>query len=246
MKTWLRRYACGMLASICLLSCAASSHAGEPAEGGKYADKKLVALTFDDGPSIYTMAILDILEEHGARATFCVLGNLVKRYEPTIVRAHKMGCEVIGHSWTHPNFTKQTRVQIFDQIDMTQRAIAGATGAQPPMLYRPPYGLGPNNKKVPSVSQEMGYMMVMWSFAADKSSKARNTRLNVQYEVFDGAVVLMHDTRESTRNALRDIVPLLIEDGYELVTVSELLAATGQPIEPGCAWYGPSRPLVSP
>ena len=85
--------------------------------------KPMLALTFDDGPSMYTDELLDYLEEHQARATFFVLGSNVKKRPDSIKRMAEIGCEVGNHTYAHPDLTKLKAKEIRSQIDKTNREV---------------------------------------------------------------------------------------------------------------------------
>ena len=184
--------------------------------------RPMVALTFDDGPSMYTPDILDILERNNCRATFCVIGNLVDKRSDMVRRAFELGCEIIGHSWDHRNFTKLKAETIKQQLRDTTTAINAVTGYSP-MLYRPP--LGAYDDKVMRASAELGYALVNWSVdSRDWSRKdAKKVYNGIMNDVFDRSIILCHDLYASTVEAVERVIPDLLAEGYQLVTVSELL-----------------------
>jgi len=183
----------------------------------------MVALTFDDGPSRYTERILDTLETYGGRVTFCVLGNRVEDWQDTIRRAVCQGHEVIGHSWNHRNFARLDADQIAAQITDTSAAIQAVTGSPPPPIFRAPYGR--LNTTVRNVSQELGYAILNWSIdPRDWETRNANSIYNyIMDNVQDGSIVVLHDIRPYTSDAMERVIPDLIERGFQLVTASELL-----------------------
>lgn len=200
-----------------------------------------IALTFDDGPSQYTNYILDILEKYNARATFFVLGYRVQSREEIVLRAAELGNEIAGHSWSHPDFTALGADSIWRQITDTNTAIENVLGKPPPPFFRPPYGLV--NRRVTDIAIELGYSIVNWSI---DTRDWQNRDANIIYKIImenaaDGSIVLMHDIREPTRAAVERAVPSLIEQGFELVTVSELLEHHYGGIEPGEVYVGVRR-----
>jgi peptidoglycan/xylan/chitin deacetylase (PgdA/CDA1 family) len=194
--------------------------------------KPMVALTFDDGPSIYTPGILDILEQYGCRATFCVIGNLLDKRIETVRRAHELGCEIFGHSWDHRDFTKLKAEAIRQEIRDTSAAIESITGLTP-MLYRPPKGAF--DDKVKGVSAELGYSLINWSVdSRDWSRKdADKVYTAIMNDVFDRSIILCHDLYASTVEAMERVIPDLLAEGYQLVTVSELMYYSDITLEPG-------------
>ncbi|MCL2507681.1 MAG: polysaccharide deacetylase family protein [Oscillospiraceae bacterium] len=207
-----------------------------PQSGDIDPSKPMVALTFDDGPSRYTSRILDILEIYGARATFCVLGNLVNARSDTVQRAFDLGCEIIGHSWDHRDLSKLTVDEITQELNETSDAIESITGVWP-KLYRPPYGAVNNTLK--SVSADLGYAIVYWSVDpldwdtrnADKVYDA------IMAKTDDRAIILSHDLYGSTADAMERVIPDLISKGYQLVTVSELMHYSNITLEAGIVYY---------
>ena len=100
---------------------------------------KVIALTFDDGPGPYTAQLLDILDQHGAKATFFLIGSKVSAQADVLRRMHARGHQLGNHSWSHPELPKLPVDQIAGEIDRTNDAIKQATGVTPTVM-RPPYG----------------------------------------------------------------------------------------------------------
>jgi peptidoglycan/xylan/chitin deacetylase (PgdA/CDA1 family) len=202
--------------------------------GGRSIDpsKPMISLTFDDGPSKYTAQILNTLEKHNSAATFCVLGNLVEGRRDTVLRAHRIGCEIVGHSWDHKNLTALSESDIKKQILDTGKKIESITGSSP-KIYRPPYGAV--NDKVKNVSKNLGYSLLLWSVdPQDWKSKNADAVYNaIMKNVKNGSIILCHDLYGSTATAMERVVPELIKRGYQLVTVSELMKHSGGKFEAG-------------
>lgn len=180
--------------------------------------KPMVALTFDDGPSIYTPKILDVLEKYDSRATFFEVGNRVNQYSNTVLRIDRLGCEIGNHSYDHPVLGNASASKINSQIGTTDTRLKAITGKKP-TLFRPPYGsVGANLKKY------AGKPLILWSIdTLDwQSRNADKVYQKVIGQVKDGDIILMHDLYNSTCNAVKRVVPELKKRGYQLVTVSEL------------------------
>jgi len=185
----------------------------------KEVPKKIVALTFDDGPyTDVTMRILDTLEPYGAHATFFVTGDRVNRYKDCIIRATNMGCEVGNHTWNHTTLTKISGDAVHKQIWDTCDAIYALTGSYPKVMR--PVG-GSYNA---TVSENVGLPMILWSIDTNdwKYRDSQHVINEVLNNVRDGDIILMHDLYETTATAVETIVPALIDSGYTLVTISEL------------------------
>lgn len=180
--------------------------------------KPVVALTFDDGPSKYTKEIIDILKEYDANATFFVLGNKVELYQETIRQSIANGNEIGNHSYNHKQLTKLSVSELKEQIDKTQDILKQYTGYTPRLL-RPTYGA--INQKVRSNTD---LSIVLWNIDPKdwKIKDSETIANNVLTKVSDRDIILMHDTKKRTVEAVKIIVPALIEQGYQLVTISEL------------------------
>ena len=195
--------------------------------------KPMVALTFDDGPSVYTKAILDQLEKYNAHATFFVVGNRVSSNASTIKRAYDLGCEIGNHSWSHPQLSAISVKEMQSEISKTDSAIEKVIGRKAALL-RPPYGAVDADVKAYA-----GKPLIHWSidtldWSTRNSSKTISSVLN---NVRDGSIVLMHDIYAPTRDAAVSLIPTLIARGYQLVTVSEMAAYRGVTLKNGTIYY---------
>lgn len=186
-------------------------------------NKKMVALTYDDGPSIYTPRVLKTLKENNAVATFFVVGNRVPTYSDTVKKAHDMGCEIGNHTYEHKNLTRVSEAEVKRQITKTNRNVKKVTG-QAPVIVRPTGGATNAN-----VKQWVGMPSIIWSIdTLDwKTRNAGSTKKAVLDHVKDGDIVLMHDLYSATASASETIIPELVKRGYQLVTVSELAECRG-------------------
>jgi len=204
-----------------------------PAQVDEEVEKRpMIALTFDDGPSAYTNHILDLLYENGGRATFFVLGSRVESRRDIILRMHSLGNEVANHSWSHRNLARANRDTIYQEIRSTSDAISSIIGYSAPLL-RPPYGS--TNSRVREVAAEFGYPIVNWHI------DPMDWRYRDPYRIYNviisqaeaGAIILLHDIHGTTATAMEMVIPRLIEEGFDLVTVSEVLAYRYGEIVPG-------------
>lgn len=194
--------------------------------------KPMVALTFDDGPhAVYTDQILDILEENHAVATFFEVGRNVANCPEPLSRMAELGCEIGSHSNAHKDLSKLKASALEKDLDTADEAFINAVGFAPTLL-RPPYGAV--NK---TVKYATGRTVITWTVDTEDwmSKDADKVVSYVQsLDSLDGEIVLLHSTYESTVEAVRVLVPWLIEKGYQLVTVSELMAYYyGELMEPG-------------
>ena len=184
--------------------------------------KPMVALTFDDGPAEGTSdQILDILEANHALATFFEVGVNVAQYPDPLPRMAEMGCEIGSHSNAHKDLSKMSKAAMLQDLDTADQAFVNA-GVNAPTLVRPPYGAV--NKTVKSAS---GRAMITWTVDTyDWQSRDAQTVIDYikDYGDLDGEIVLMHSIYSSTVEAVETLVPWLQEQGYQLVTVTELMA----------------------
>nr|WP_229725520.1 polysaccharide deacetylase family protein [Paenibacillus abyssi] len=192
-------------------------------------DEKLIALTFDDGPdSMDTPAILDLLGQYNAKATFFVVGKRVEKYPELVKREIVEGHEIANHTYNHMYFNKGVNAEkIQEEIKKAERLIFNITG-QKPSLFRPPGGF--YNEMVVSASIKSDYQIVMWSWHQDTrdwSTPGVNAIVNkVLKNARNGDIILFHDYVEGqtqTIEALEQILPELKNRGFQFVTVSELL-----------------------
>lgn len=190
----------------------------------------MVALTFDDGPNKNTtIPILNTLKEYESVATFFVLGNRVPGNEHILRRMHSEGSEIGNHSFNHKRLTTITSSEVKIQVSKTQDAIMEVVGTKP-KLMRPTYGSYNDNLK-----SQIEMPMILWSIdTLDwKSKDAEKVANHVLNNIQDGDIVLMHDIYGSTADAVKVIVPELVNRGYQLVTVSELYESRGETLQVG-------------
>lgn len=195
----------------------------------RYIDKPL-ALTFDDGPSVYTKTLLKVLRKNHSNATFCVVGKSVAPFESTVRQMYKDGNQITGHTWSHANLTSLGYSSIKWQLNATAKAIKSVTGKKPNM-YRPPYGAF--NSNVRRISSQLGYSMLYWSVDT-RDWQYRNEDYVYNYVISHaskGSIILMHDIHPTTVNAMKRAIPKLVEMGYDLVTVDQLLGRVAVPGE---------------
>lgn len=201
--------------------------------------RPMIALTFDDGPSVYTETALAALKQYDAKATFFMLGVQIEAY-PDVVRAlFKAGCEIGNHTNLHEVFSSNTRGIIQKTIDEADRKLRDVIGIGSALL-RPPTG-AVNDRSGNRVSTDRP--IILWSIdTRDFESELTEAELlrSVLPYLTDGAIVLMHDTHETTVLALGGLLNGVASAGYQLVSVSELLefklgGATADTVYKGCA-----------
>ena len=196
-------------------------------------NKPMVALTFDDGPGIYTSRLLDCLENNNAKATFFVVGTNAANYQSVMKRAFDLGCEIGNHTYNHPTLTRLSVADIQSQINRTNQYIKKATGSNATVM-RPPGGAWNN-----TVKSAVGLPVILWSIDTRdwETRNAQSTINSVLKNVKDGDIVLMHDIHKQSVDAAEVIIPELVKRGYQLVTVSELAQYRGSGLSSGSVYY---------
>lgn len=190
-------------------------------------DKKYIALTFDDGPSTYTEDILGILARYGAKATFFNLGTQVDGKSQEVVDG---GHELASHTNQHANLPDCDRDSLRAEITSAADAIEGASGVRPQMI-RAPYGAFTLNEW--AHAGDLISCNVLWNIDTLDWKRPGAAAITdaVLSNAYNGAIVLMHDgggNRSQDVEALPGIIEALQSDGYELVTVSELMELDGR------------------
>lgn len=211
-------------------------------QNGELAKKKLIALTFDDGPgSRTTPELLDFLKEHNVKATFFVIGINAKKHKDILARMAAEGHVVGNHSDQHKNLKNLGSVEeIKKAVSECNEIIKEATGEYP-VLLRPPGGS--TNALVKQACKEMGMSIILWRVdTLDWKSRDKDKILEVAfdkdspYSIRDGAIVLMHDIYPTTVAAAKEMILRLESEGYTFVTVPQLLQARGG-MEPGNVYH---------
>jgi peptidoglycan/xylan/chitin deacetylase (PgdA/CDA1 family) len=188
-----------------------------------------LALTFDDGPTPSTPEILDILREYRVPATFFQVGNHVSAYPEIAREVHAQGHEIGNHSQTHPNLALARPKTIAAEFGQAQESIIAATGHTPAFL-RAPYGVRWFGFR--AVQQRLKLTGAMWTVIGldwKLSPEAISNRILTR--AAKGDIICLHDGRgtlkdpdiSSTVEAVRRIVPNLLEKGYHFETVTQLL-----------------------
>ncbi len=187
--------------------------------------EKVIAITFDDGPHPEnTPRLLDMLKERNIRATFYVVGNMV-RYNPQILRRMiAEGHEIGNHTVTHRNLARMSESSLREELTQAHQQIVAATGV-PPRSVRPPGGaITTDQKKL--MLREFGYPTVLWS--CDPKDWQRPGASVVAQRLLDGAypggILLVHDLHKPTVDAMPQTLDGLLARGYRFVTISELIA----------------------
>lgn len=192
-------------------------------------NRKAVALTFDDGPSESTPEVLSLLAEHQAKATFFVIGTNVERLPDIARRIATAGHEIGNHTYTHSPLYLRHAQFIADELGLCQQAVWNAAGVAPD-YFRAPYGCRWFGLR--AAQQAYQLQGAMWSaIALDWKLPGTAIARRLKKAARNGAILCLHDGRErrqqpdirSTLEATRLLLPQLQAEGYDLVTISDLL-----------------------
>jgi peptidoglycan/xylan/chitin deacetylase (PgdA/CDA1 family) len=191
--------------------------------------RRSIALTFDDGPSEGTPELLEYLHKEGVWATFFQCGMNVRRHSKIAGEVAAAGHQLGNHSYSHPKLPLKSRCFIAREFEMTQTVIQGETGMTP-MVLRPPYGFRWVGLR--EVQEKLSLLGVMWTaMAYDWRWPAERITSHVIANSFPGGIICMHDGRSvdpkpdisATLSAVKQIVPILKDQGYSFEVISDLV-----------------------
>lgn len=191
---------------------------------------KQIALTFDDGPNTTTtIEVLDILQKYNVVASFFLIADAITpESAESVKREHDMGCEIQNHSRTHADMTQMDAAAIREEIAYTSQKIYELVGEYP-TFFRPPYILV-NDTMVENIDLPFicGINGLDWDPTVMFEERARLVLESAE----DGSIILLHDLEGNveTVKALDIIIPKLLEEGFEFVTISDIFKNKG--IEP--------------
>lgn len=189
---------------------------------------KYVALTFDDGPSqSVTPRVLETLRKYDAKATFYMLGSQVDYYPSIAKMVVDEGHEVGSHTDNHLDLTTIGNETIYNELSKANQKIKAATGLDYIKTVRPPYGA--YNQNIVNITSEYHSSIILWSVdSLDwQSRNAQAINEVILRDLKPGGIVLMHDIHSTTADALPQLLETLKNDGYQFITVSELLELKG-------------------
>nr|WP_172917308.1 polysaccharide deacetylase family protein [Capnocytophaga canis] len=176
-----------------------------------------VALTFDDGPSVYTAQLLDALKEENVKATFFVLGKSSSVQKQTIKRMAEEGHNIGNHSYDHKDFRKISREEAERQIQLTDEVIAGITG-QKPRYFRFPYGAHTKENL-----EMVGRPVIMWNVdPLDWKHREVNRVAEAMSKASPMGIILAHDIHKTTVQSIPQVIKNLKSQGYHIVSLDDL------------------------
>lgn len=200
-------------------------------------EKKMVAFTFDDGPAEYTEDFLDALKERGVHVTFFVKGNQAEQYPELVARMAADGHAVGNHSYSHRDLTALSYEEMTEEIDRCSDLIEEYTGQRPTLLRAPG---GATNDAVIEYLRQQNLRLCGWAGGGrDWDEPDKNVIVNFYMDaegnctIADGDIVLLHEVNYPSTQAALELIDRMLADGYECVTVQELLDARAGGGTPG-------------
>ena len=193
---------------------------------------KVIAFTFDDGPSNYSVEVAKTLLQHDSKATFFELGNRMKYNQEIVKELYNLGMEIGSHTYAHKNLNKLTETEIEEEINSTNILFNEITGSHIELL-RPPYG-NANDE----VKKHVQFPLIMWNVDTEDwlHKDSEYVYNHILDNVKDGDIILMHDIYPTTLEAVKMVLPELKSRGYKITTVSELAKIKGYTLEKGVSY----------
>ncbi len=204
---------------------------------------KRIALTFDDGPTEgVTDPLLDLLQTYGAQATFFPMGEALDAQPALLRRIQSEGHEIGNHGLSHRRLTWMSDAEVQHELDQVDRTIERLTGVAP-VVFRPPYAAIDDDLQ--QIVRSKGHSVIMWSNYPELGGflvGAEGIADRILSTAQDGDIIFLHDTSARSVVAVRIVLEQLTDQGFQFVTVSDLLQASGG-AEPGAIYYSaPAEP----
>ena len=230
------RWTWGTAGAVALALLGAASQGAGAAGAARHVDcrvTKCVAITFDDGPGLYTDKLLAALRAADAKATFFVLGDVSAARPAALRRIAAAGHEIANHTWSHRALPSLTDAQVRSQLTRSADVIESITGTRPELM-RPPYGS--LSSRVVGILGVREWPIVLWDVDPEdwKYKNADTVYRRVLARTAPGSIVLLHDIHATTVAAVPRILAALADRGYTFVTVSELY---GRQLTNGAVYY---------
>lgn len=184
--------------------------------------EKLVAITFDDGPTQFTAEVLDLLKKYNFKATFFCIGNHLKTQTEIVQKIKKEGHTIGNHSLTHREIGLQKPEIILSELQQTDRIIEEITG-QKIEFYRPPFGV--TNPNIRKALKQSHHTVIGWNIRSlDTSIKDKNRILKrIKKRLKPGSIILLHDTSEKSVHVLEQLLTYLSQNNYRSISIEEMV-----------------------
>ena len=190
---------------------------------GSSINKKNIAITFDDGPHEKTPKILDVLKKYNAKATFFCIGKQIEKHPEILKRILSEGHIIGNHSYSHSKWNGFFSTQkIVSEIEQTNTLVSKLSNKKI-RLFRPPFGV--TNPNIARAVVKTNQIVIGWNIRSlDTVIESENAILNrIKNRVKPGGIILLHDTSAKTVSVLEQLLLFLQSEGYQTVTIEELL-----------------------
>lgn len=191
-------------------------------------DEKKIAITFDSASGVGKLySLLDLLDKYGVKCTFFLQGEMIRSYPEAATEIYTRGHELANHSMFHPNMKEASDQTIYNEITRCNARIEAITG-KPVTLYRPPSGYYTYRDR--AIGRALGCEMILWTF--DSMDGFTDSTYNRVWKAMTtksapGSIILMHIYGKHTLTVLDAYIPMMQEQGYEFVTVTDLMLPGG-------------------
>lgn len=184
---------------------------------------KVVAITFDDGPTEFTPHVLTLLKQYNVKATFFCIGKQIEKHPEILKQIVADGHTVGNHTYSHvPQLALYSKARLLHELEYTNGLIKEYSGKQA-LFFRPPYGV--TQPRLAAALKQTGHKVIGWNIrsldAVIKSEEKIFQRVKKQLR--PGSIILLHDTSQKSVNVLEQLLVLLQQNNYEAVTVGRLL-----------------------
>lgn len=181
-------------------------------------NSKLIALTFDGGPSYYTKELLDILNETNSTATFFVLGNNIRGNEEILKKINNNGNQIGVLGYTHTPFTNMSIDNVLGELAITNDLLLDA-GITPSRLVRPPFG-----KLNETIKANINAPFILWNIDTEDFKYQDKNRIKfiIKRNIKEGSIILLHDQYQTTLDAIKELIPELQKEGYKFTTIDQM------------------------
>ena len=186
-------------------------------------NEKVVALTFDDGPTEFTTEVLNLLKSYNFKATFFCIGNKIKQHPEILENCFKEGHVIGNHTYSHSNLTgflsKQKMVEEITQTDEMIESVIGAA----PKYFRPPFGV--TNPSIMRAVKKTGHTVIGWNIRSLDTVKNQEDKIlsRIVKQIRPGSIILLHDTSKKSIHVLERLLNYIVENNFRCITVEELL-----------------------